>query len=243
VNRTITTLTAVIASALTLGVVAPAMSASALPATGSGSGATTACKGNNVKPAIHADAVKREGTLGDLVAKLQARKDPFGLNGPQISTLQSANSAIGALDSQIASTCYASLAALKADASKIWIDYRVYWLRVPQSHVIEASDWLSDARTHLGAAATKLAPLVGSNATAQADLAAMNQALSDADAKLGVAPNAGPNVAASAALAPAPDMTHDTAVLNAAHADLLTVRSDLVTARADGLKVVADLQK
>ena len=37
-------------------------------------------------------------------------------------------------------------------------------------------------------------------------------------------------------------MTADTAALNTAHTDLVSVRQGLTQARADGLKVVSDLQ-
>lgn len=203
---------------------------------------TVPCKGAAVKPVVHADATRHEGTLTALVGALQARKDPYGVNGAQISALQAANASIAALDAQIASTCYPTLPALKADATKLFVDYRVYWLRVPQSKGIEAADHLAEARSRLGNAAAKLAPLVGSNAAAQADLAAMNQALATADAKLGTPPAAGPNLAPVPGLQPATDMTHDTAVLQAAHDDLLAARAALVEAHADGAKVVADLQ-
>jgi hypothetical protein len=236
--------TALIALGVVLGITGPAMAAGAATARTSGAKSTMSgqCKGESVKPVVHADAVRREGTLSSLVAKLQARKDPYGVNGAQIAALQSAGSAITALDGQIASTCYPTVAALHADASKIFVDYRVYWLRVPQSEVIDASDHMAEASGRLGDAATKLASLVGSNATAQADLAAMNSALGAANAKLGTPPAAGPTLAPVPGLTPAADMTHDTAVLEAAYTDVLSIRASLVAARADGLKVLTDLQ-
>ena len=239
-------LLAVAACAATFGLTGAATPASALgstprgtrPATATG---TSGCAGAQVKVRVHDEALRREATLANLVTKLQARRDPFAMNGPQISALQSASAGITALDGQIASTCYPTLAALRADAKKLFVDYRVYWLRGPQTHAIEAADRLAEARARLGDAAAKLAPLVGSNATAQGDLAAMNQALAAADAKLGTAPTAGPALAPVPGLAPSADMSSDTAALRAARTDLLAVRAALATARADGLKVVTDL--
>ena len=204
--------------------------------------ATSACKGALVKPTVHNDALRREATLSSLVSKLQAHDDRFGLNGPQIAVLQSADSAIGALDTQIAGTCYPTLTALRTDSSKLFDEYRVYWLRVPQTNVIVAADSLAGARENLGAAASKLAPLVGTNAKAQADLAAMNAALASADAKLGTPPNAGASIVAAAGLVPAADMSNDTSVLQGAHSDLLAVSASIKQARGDGLAVVADLK-
>ena len=141
---------------------------------------------------VHADALRREATLADLVAKLQARKDPFGMNGPQISALQAANAAIAALDGQIASTCYPTLAALQADATKLFVDYRVYWLRVPQTHVIEAADRLAEARARLGqrggeARAARRVERHGPGRPGRDEPGARRRA----DAKLGTPPTAG----------------------------------------------------
>jgi hypothetical protein len=227
VNRATSKHLALVTTAAALAVSVLSAPAGALGAA-RGSAASTAaqCKGTSLKPLVHDDAVRREAKLAALVADLQARRDPFGLNGPQISALQAANVGITALDSQIAGTCYPTLAALRADATKLFVDYRVFWLRVPQTHVIEAADRLDDARTRLAGAAGLLAGQVGANASAQRDRAAMNQALS---------------IVAVAGLQPAADMSNDTAVLRGAHADLLAVRASLAEARADGLKVLSDL--
>ena len=215
---------------------ASATGANAAPA------ATAACKGDAAKPRVHAEAGRREQTLTQLINALQERRDPYRLNSPQITTLESARAGISALDAHIAGTCYATRADLHADAAKLFVDYRVYWLRVPQSHVIEAADRLGTARTNLAAAATKLEGLVGSSSAAKADLATMQQAVAAADAKLGMPATPGPTIAAAAALAPAADMTADTAALRAARADLVTARQSLAAARAAGLRVVADLR-
>jgi hypothetical protein len=223
----------------------PALAAPAGAATG---GTRTApnvaqqCKGAPIKPIVHADAVRRTSTLANLVTRLRTNKDPYGLNGPQISALQTASGGIAALDGQIAGTCYPSTAALKADAQKLFVDYRVYWLRGPQTAAIRAADALAGARVRLARVAAKAAPLVGSNANAQADLAAMNSALATADAKLGTPPNPAAAIAAAAGLQPAADMTNDTAVLESAHADLLAAKAALAAARASGLAVLNDLQ-
>jgi hypothetical protein len=227
---------------LTFGVIGLASPAGAASVRTRPAATTAQCKGAIVKPKVHADAVRREGTLADLVAKLGERQDPYGLNGAQISTLQTASAGITALDAQIANTCYPTLAALHADAMKLFVDYRVYWLRVPQTHVIEAGDRLAEARSRLGAASAKLAGLVGSNTAAQTDLAAMNTELAAADGQLGTPPTVGPAIAPVVSLQPAADMSGDTAALEAAHGGLLMARSSLVEARADGLKVVQDLR-
>ncbi len=223
----------------------PALAAPADAATGGARltpNAAQQCKAAALKPIVHADAVRRTSTLANLVARLGTNKDPYGLNGPQKAALQAASAGITALDAQIAGTCYPSAAALKSDAQKLFVDYRVYWLRGPQTGAIRAADALAGARARLGQAAAKAAPLVGSNAKAQSDLAAMNRALATADAKLGTPPSVGSTIAAAAGLQPATDMTNDTAVLESAHSDLLAAKAALAAARAAGLALIGDLQ-
>ena len=204
--------------------------------------ATSSCRDLTApKARVHAAATGREATLAALVAKLQARQDPWSLNGPQISALQAASTAISALDAHVQSTCYTTRATFRADATPLWTNYRVYWLRVPQTHVIEAADRLADADAHLGTVATKLAGHVSGNPKAQTDLAAMNAAISAAAAKIGTPPTPTPNIAAVPSLQPAVDMTADVAAMEAARADLMSARSSLEQARADGLAVLTDL--
>jgi len=226
-----------LASALTFAAVGSAAALNGAPKLGGAQ-----CKGADAKSVVHAAAVKREGTLAALVARLQARRDPFAMNGPQITTLQQASSAIVALDAKIQATCYSTRTAFRADAVTLWTSYRVYWLRVPQSHAIEAADRFAEARSRLDTAAQRLAGLVGTNSHAKSDLDAMNTVLAGVDAKLGVAPTPGASIAAVRDLQPAVDMTADTAALETAHADLLSIYQQLQTARAEGLKVVSELQ-
>jgi hypothetical protein len=204
-------------------------------------GAAAACKGAAVKPKIHDAALRREGTLDDLVARLQARSDPWHLNAGQISTLQSAKSGITALDAEIASTCYPTLAALHTDAEQLIDNYRVYVLRVPQTRGIEAADYLAEASGRLSKVATKLEQYVGSNAAAQSDLAAMKAAIVAGNGQIGTPPQPAPPIAALPGLQPAKDTTTIISGLSAARATLVAARSSFQAARADGKKVIADL--
>jgi hypothetical protein len=190
---------------------------------------------------VHAAAVRRESKLDTLVAALQARHDPWGLNGGQIGALQAARSGISALDTHVQSACYATRSAFRSDAAPLFTTYRVFWLRVPQTRGIEAADRLGEARVILGRVADRVSAHVGTNALAAADLAAMRTALTVADSRLGTAPKPSSDIAALAALAPAADMTADDAAMETARADLFAARTSLVSARSDGLKVIADL--
>jgi hypothetical protein len=189
----------------------------------------------------HADVAKRLTTLDQLAGVLGAAQDPFGVNGGETAALADAKTGLTALDQKIQTSCYTDRVTLNADARTIFTSYRVYWLRMPQTHIIESADHLGVARQTLGASATKLAGLVGDNQKAQADLAAMNQALSTSDAHVGNPPSLGGSVAAVPGLAPAVDMTADVTAMKAARADLEASRKALAEARRDAQRVVADL--
>ena len=234
-NRRIATLFAVAASTV-VGVTTagPAFASVARP--------TSTCRPfTTERQKAHADVAKRLATLDQLAGVLGAAQDPFGVNGNQSGALAGAKFGLGALDQKIQTSCYTDRATLNADARTIFTSYRVYWLRMPQTHIIEAADHLGIARQTLGASATKLAGLVGDNQKAQADLAAMNQSLSTSDAHVGNPPSLGGSVAAVPGLAPAVDMTANVTAMKAARADLEAARRALADARRDALRVVADL--
>jgi hypothetical protein len=235
VNRRIATLFAVAASTV-VGVTTagPAFASVARP--------TNTCRPfTTERQKARADVAKRLATLDQLAGVLGAAQDPFGVNGNQAGVLAGAKFGLGALDQKIQTSCYTDRATLNADARTIFTSYRVYWLRMPQTHIIEAADHLGIARQTLGASATKLAGLVGDNQKAQADLAAMNQSLSTSDAHVGNPPSLGGSVAAVPGLAPAVDMTANVTAMKAARADLEAARRALADARRDALRVVADL--
>ena len=231
-------LTGLILSGAPAGALGPARSgpAAAGPA-GSGS-----CRSLTApKARVHAAATRREVTLSRLLATLQARRDPWAMNGGQIGALQAASAGITALDDHVQTTCYSDASVLRADATTLFTNYRVYWLRVPQTHGIQAADRLAEARSRLGEVATRLAGHVDANTQARTDLAAMNQALAAADAALGTVPNAASHIAQLPGLVPAADMTADVAAMEAARSDLLAARASLGTARTAGLAVLVDL--
>ena len=193
------------------------------------------------KARVDAAAAHRETTLNLLVSTLDVRRDPWSMNMGQITALRAAASDVAALDAHVQSACYATVAALRSDALPLLTNYRVYWLRVPQSHAIEAADRLGEARAALGRVASRLAALAGSNTATRGDLDAMNRALGAADAQLGTAPTASSVMAALPALSPAADMSADVGAMQGARAALIAARGSLVEARTSGLRVVADL--
>ena len=221
----------------------PAVTATTAPgASAPGSAASTTCRPFTAERQIaHADVTKRLTTLDQLVGFIAGAGDPYTVNAGQSATLTGAKSGLDALDQKIQSGCYTDRASLSSDVRTIFTGYRIYWLRVPQTRILESADHLGGARQVLGSTATKLAGLVGDNDKAKTDLAAMNADLATADAHVGNPPSLGGSIAAVPALAPAVDMTADVTALKAARTDLEAARKALAAARRDAVRVVADL--
>jgi hypothetical protein len=128
-----------------------------------------------------------------------------------------------------------SIPALKLDIVKIAADYRVYLLVAPQVHLVNAADGVLAAQTRFATVNTNLAARIatakaaGKDTTAaQADLDAMNKAVTAAGNL------AGPLPAQLLPLTPA-QYNGGTAglVLTAARAALVQARTDLKSAVAD----------
>jgi hypothetical protein len=218
----------------------------AAPAGATGAGAAparSACRPlTDRKAKLHTEASRRAVTLDQLMALVRGGKDAYVLDAGQLRTLQGAKAGIAALDDEVQSKCYTSADAFIADASKLFVDYRVYWLRVPQTHVLDAANRLAQVRAKLGDVASKLSTRVGTNAAAKAALDAMAAQLATADAKLGVAPTPAPAISTAAGLQPAANMTSDTAALLGARANLVAARAALGAAAHDARQAVSALR-
>lgn len=188
-----------------------------------------------------AEIQRRQATIADLLASLHSAPDPYGVNGAQTDALHAAATGLTQLGQQIATTCYPDAAAFKADASRIFVDYRIYALRVPQTKAIEAADHLGGARGRLQQVADGLAAVVGTNTKAKAELDAMNQSLAAADATLGHPPTLQGAMAAVPGLQPAKDLDPIKSALTAARSDLQATRQDLAAARRHAMAVLAAL--
>jgi hypothetical protein len=203
----------------------------------------TACRSfPDIEQLAQTQATRRENTLDALSAALHSRQDPFELNGTQVGALQQAKGGITALVQTVQSGCYATKAAFASAVRPLFTQYRVYWLRAPQTDVIQAADYLGEARSRLGDAAAKLGPHVKGNTKAMIDLNEMNVALASADVSLGTPPSPSPSIKAVAALVPAVDMTANVTAIDAARSDLLAARTALITARNDAQQAIADLE-
>jgi hypothetical protein len=177
---------------------------------------------------------RRFTTLTDLSAKITASKV---MTSGHASTLQgeisSTRSRLTALKVTIDSET--SIPALKLDIVKIATDYRVYLLVVPQVNLVNASDGVVATQTKFADVNTKLsariaaAKAAGKNtAAAQADLDAMNAAVTKA---VGLA---SPLPAALLPLTPA-QYNGGTAgpILSSARSALVQARDQLKAAVAD----------
>ncbi len=129
---------------------------------------------------------RRFTTLAALSAKIAASKvlspsDSAALQSEVASTKTGLTSLKATIDSET------SLPALRADITKIAVDYRVYLLVAPQVHLVSAADGVIAAQARFADVNTKLAARIaaakaaGKNTTtAQAALDAMNAAVATA---------------------------------------------------------------
>jgi hypothetical protein len=129
---------------------------------------------------------RRFTTLAALSAKISASKvltssDSAALQSEVASTKTGLTSLKTTIDSE------ASLPALRADITKIAVDYRVYLLVAPQVHLVSAADGVIAAQARFADVNTKLAARIAaakaagkSTTTAQAALDAMNAAVATA---------------------------------------------------------------
>jgi hypothetical protein len=162
-------------------------------------------------------------------SKVMAPSDAAALQAEISSTRSGLTSLKAAIDSETV------VLTLKADIVKIATDYRVYLLVVPQVHLVNGADGILAAQARFSDVNTKLsariaaAKAAGKDTTAaQADLDAMNAAVSKA---VGLAT---PLPAALLALTPA-QYNGGTAgpVLTNARAAIVSARDDLKSAVAD----------
>ncbi len=203
-----------------------------LPAVAGAAPTTTCVAAPNVKQKAADEIERRQHTITDLLASLGSAGDPYGVNGPQVTALESAASGLTALGQKIATDCYPDAASLKADVGQVFVGYRIYAMRVPQTKVIEAADRLGTARTDLQAVADRLAPAVVGNDTATSELHAMTADLAAADTSIGRPPTLVGTVAVVPTLTPAKDLDPTRAAMQAARSDLVTARTHLSGARA-----------
>jgi hypothetical protein len=177
---------------------------------------------------------RRVVTLNALSARITAAKsltssDSAALKDEVASTRSGLTSLKATIDAET------DIPALRADIAKIVSNYRVYVLVAPQVHLVIAADAVLATRTKFADINTKLAARIATAKTAgkntdaaQADLNAMNAAVT---AAVGLA---GPLPAQLLPLTPA-QYNGGTAgpILTSARSSLTTARSDLKNAVAD----------
>jgi hypothetical protein len=156
------------------------------------------------------------------------------------STLQSLISAdtsgLTALKNKVAGET--TLAALRADATSMVNDYRIFILVGPKVRLTIVSDTETAATARLRTVHDKLADLVAKAKAAGKDTAAAEQNLADMTAALDkVGPDIDGQAAALLAVQPGPDAAAIKAKVSAVRAALAAGRADLRAAIADAKKV------
>lgn len=130
-------------------------------------------------------------------------------------------------------------ATLAAHCRSIVEDYRVFALRVPQTHLVIAGDAESSAVTKLGEVVPRLSDAIEKAAAAGKDMAAARAALADMQAKLAEAGRLAGGLADSVIGFVPADYNADHGVLDPARAAARAAAADLAAARDDARAIVA----
>ena len=185
---------------------------------------------------------RRLTALDQLLARLAQAPDSFGANTAQQHVLEATKSALGALGSKIEGGCYASRDSAVTDVRSIFTSYRVFALRMPQTHLLIAADDMGAARLRLGTVTAELVTLSTTHANIQPDVAAMQAALAVSDTNLGNPPALGSALSAVLALNPGVDPSAALASAQAAHHALEQAHEALAIARASAQHAVSLLK-
>ena len=157
--------------------------------------------------------------------------------GPDKVTLTTAmNSDIASLQ-QLNATVEAdtTAAAARADAAKVFTEFRIYALVLPAAHMVRAADLINDAVVpKLTAAADKL-----QTAITQRGATTLQPTLNDMTAQIAAAVQATSGLASQLEGLTAAQWNTNHALLAPARASLDTARADLRKARQDAKAIVA----
>jgi hypothetical protein len=141
-------------------------------------------------------------------------------------------SGLGALKTKVAGET--TTTALKADATSMVDDYRIYVLATPQVHLVIAADLETTAGTELSQAADKLATAIDTAKKAGKDTIKAEADLADMRAQISASGTALSGKAdAILAVKPGPDA-------NAIHASVTPVRNAVHSSRGDLKKATQD---
>jgi vacuolar-type H+-ATPase subunit I/STV1 len=179
----------------------------------------------------------RIASLNKLVAKIQAlKKVSDGGKTAFSGKVQVQIDALTALKAKIDADT--DLATLQTDTKSITISYRIFVLFNPQTEILVAVDRMGANADQLTAMATTLQASIQTAQTAGKDVAALQTALVDAEAKIADATTQSQN-AENAVSSLAPDqgdktvLASNTAALKSARAMLKTGTQDLNAANKD----------
>jgi hypothetical protein len=227
---------AVAATSLTLGFAATAYAQST-----STSPTRAAATQNTLADALRtrclADIDGRLAEIDKLNAAIAAAKNLSPAHSSTLSNaLSSAKSGLTALRATIAAD---SNDALRADCQRIFTDYRIYALRVPQVHIVIGGDRIAAELPKLTDAANRLADVVAqATKNGNPNAAQAKTLLDDMNAKLADATKQSTGIADSVVNLTPPDWNANHDVLKPAVAALRATGVDLHAAGSDAKQIV-----
>jgi hypothetical protein len=225
-KRTITTLAVTISVALAGAI---AVGSPALAADGKSLDAAKAAVTNRIN--LRLTALARDTTV------LGAAKNISADHKATLTALVGQDTTgLGTLKTKVAGET--TVDAVRADATSMVQDYRIFILVGPKVRLTSAGDTEAAAMAKLRTAHDNLASLVAKARAAGKDTSAAEQQLADMAAALGKADSdANGQVAAVLAIQPGPDAAGIQAQVSAVRAGLAAARADIKAALADAKKV------
>ena len=180
----------------------------------------------------------------DVLAALTRRVDAaIHLAASDRSTLLSQYSAadggLRALDEKIQSD--STVAAVRADQTRIVTDYHVYVLVVPKTHIVIAADRISYIASEFASLVSKLQAAIDEAKADEKNTTAAQNAFDDMQAKVQDAMNVTAGIPGRVLPLEASGYPDNRSTLLGARSDLVTARTDLRAARADVVKVIQAL--
>ena len=197
---------------------------------------------STLKAAVSARIDLRLAALSKDTAAITAAKHLTDADKSTLTSLISADTAaMNSLKTKVAGETTA--AGVKADATSMVNDYRIFILVGPKVRLTIAGDAEAAAITKLQAVHDKLADLVAKAKAAGKDTTAAEQDLADMAAAITKAQGSlSGQIAAVQAIQPGPDGTGIRAKVATVRAGIGTTRASLKTAVADAKKVTAFLK-
>jgi hypothetical protein len=189
-----------------------------------------------IQTAAHTAITTRDTMLNNAITIVNGRSDLGADQAARVTVMQNDVTGLNQLDSTIQADT--TIAAARADARKIFTDYRIFALVLPVTHMVVATDTIDNAVVpRLNDVVTKLQDLITkNNATGQ------QATLDDMKAQIAAAQTATNGLSADLQTFTPAQWNANHTLLQPDRDKLRSARADLALARSDAKSIVAALR-